>query len=230
MEFDNKWYVGTGTIINASRKNSKMYILTCAHNCIDVNEYTKKQNKATQIQFKFNGKTVTSKQITVYPAYLKKKISNDIAVIEYDYKFDDNEFVPKGIQLSNFKKNTKCLMIGYPGEKTDGKLYGMEGDTTTYEATQCLAYNIDTTGGNSGSPLFNFGRIIGVHTNGDYLDRNENYGVHLTKEKLMWIVQHAGYVLTKVTKSNAIKNNKDILKAKSEDDIKKQNYLLTDDL
>eukprot|EP01084_Bolivina_argentea_P148081 258970_1 len=113
-------------------------------------------------------KTVTS---AAYNVVIKKTNSNK------------NKNSPKAQMKCMFKGE----IYGYPGEK-NGQLWGMNGDIIILNEQYLISYNtIDTTGGQSGAPIFVNGKIVGIHTNGDYLGVKENYGAMLTKQRIQWI-------------------------------------------
>eukprot|EP01084_Bolivina_argentea_P083087 150450_1 len=87
-----------------------------------------------------------------------------------------------------FKRKVEYEMCvcGYPGEK-NGTFWGMIGTASILKNKHVVAYNIDTTGGQSGSPILLDNRIVGVHTNGDFLGLKKNYGTYLDKSMLRWM-------------------------------------------
>jgi len=73
----------------------------------------------------------------------------------------------------------------------------MDGAHISEADTEMVYYPIQTVGGHSGSPVFNRGTVIGVHTGprrsiGDTSAPHENRGVLLNPEKIDWINSKAG--------------------------------------
>jgi len=91
-----------------------------------------------------------------------------------------------GVDYSTPSGNTAVVICGYPFEK-NYQMWGMGGpiqNITTYE----YYYEIDTTGGQSGSPIIRpdyvgngvYGSVLGIHTGygGDFA---KNRGVRITQ-------------------------------------------------
>mmetsp|Transcript_10688 Transcript_10688/g.13300 ORF Transcript_10688/g.13300 Transcript_10688/m.13300 type:complete len:152 (+) Transcript_10688:354-809(+) len=119
---------------------------------------------------------------------------NDIGIIMFE----------NSNQLSNFSlypnianvdgldmKKCNGYILGYPGDKKDDGIYGMKGEVILKHPDKDLIfYKIDTAEGQSGSMILidNNGtmNIIGVHTNGDDIQRI-NFGTRIDKNKKDWI-------------------------------------------
>lgn len=90
----------------------------------------------------------------------------------YGYKTDDSYFKNRAITLS-----------GYPGDKGGSQQWGMSGAATgVTNGGRKFAYQIDTYGGQSGSPVWvyeNNGYYVrGIHTTGS---SNSNYATRINK-------------------------------------------------
>eukprot|EP01084_Bolivina_argentea_P238292 400341_1 len=114
---------------------------------------------------------------------------------------------------SKINENMKVKVIGYPGEeKIRGELYGMIGNgqvkyvNIRTQYNKLIAYDIDTSAGQSGSPVFkvgdidnkendekeckdniykSFGDIIGIHVAGKR-SKKLNFGTMLNDEIIKW--------------------------------------------
>ena len=98
------------------------------------------------------------------------------------------------------------FLYGYPGDNKDklGQLWGMNGNYhfISKNNNELMYYNnIDTSGGQSGSPIFvSNNNILAIHTMGDNLNIKRNYATVLNRDKINWI--HNIFY-----KNNNIKNN-----------------------
>ncbi|MBM5719848.1 trypsin-like serine protease [Listeria ivanovii] len=164
------WYVGTGTIIGSKK------VLTAGHNIYDRD--TRSWATGVIFQPKMNN--------WVAPAYINSSKLN--VPIGWSSKGDDNYDI--GVvtlvkSVSNYgtvkykvppvNKTLFSTISGYPGEypKAGSQWYHSGNALVT---NQKIAYSIDTTKGQSGSPIINNGSIIGVHTNGS----SANSGIRIT--------------------------------------------------
>ena len=89
-------------------------------------------------------------------------------------------------------------IMGYPGEKPQGTMW-TSGGTISKVDTSKLYYRIDTTGGQSGSPIYTwwsgYWTLVGIHTIGDCASKasRANSGKHLTLLVLDDILNSACY-------------------------------------
>ena len=205
---DNKQYAAaTGIIIDI--KGNILYILTCAHAVRDI--ISNKIIDADSVYIEFNNEEIAASIFYVYPQYLpKNELCNDIALIickiQSSFKFyhifpliQNYEQTEK--EFNEFKDNNDRIMIyGYPLKDGDGNILdfnsflGMKGNgKMSNDSKGMIEYDIDTTGGQSGSPIFyknnnnNITKLIGIHTNGDYLEKKKNYGTPFTDDIIQWI-------------------------------------------
>lgn len=238
MEWGDKCYVGTGTIISYDDKTKTGHILTCAHNVYDgdTKKYANKlwfslkdkENKLL-VRFEINN-------YYVYPPYLKMPSCSggaDIAICTFIYK-DMEHQLKKYKQYTGYMGEnalTACLwtseidtvfgqkdrtrfdsfsIVGYPGEKK-GELWGQkieEYGSSDAKGLKCTATlvtysTVDTTGGQSGSPILcnvgDFGEeggftdkmICGVHTGGSSA-QGINFGTRITTDIIEWITKCTG--------------------------------------
>lgn len=91
------------------------------------------------------------------------------------------------------KSNIDISIIGYPYpndipevkyKMEHGYLYESSGSTDRTESGMII-YRIDTLGGNSGSGVFNNGKVIGIHVGS--IDNNKNLAVDINEEKIKWL-------------------------------------------
>ena len=242
---------GTGIILDKYKYSDEhkckiWYGLTCAHNLIIIHPYdTNTVFKPDYITFEIrnNIKDHRSKVIysfpviksIIHPKYKKPEFYSgyDIALFEIKDKKDvlqNMKHVP--LKSVDYKHTKIAKVIGYPGKFRDeiktNWMYGMIGN---YEISpnniNLLQYkNIQTSGGQSGSPIFgissgnndtksiyqewNNANIIGIHT-GTFC-YNINVGTYITKDMLKWISKTtSNHKITKVN-TNTVNNddNKDI--------------------
>jgi len=193
MEFlPSSVYIGSGTLIG------NQYVITAAHNLFD------RDTKTAVKKLKFfpgkNGATIPYESIVthfaVHPDWYNTSLSNDkakevdIGVVKlkdslgdsagfYGYReFDESEI-----------KGKKLNVTGYPGEYSGKYMYTMEGDLKKVEDHR-IYYDIDTSGGQSGSGIWvniqdpgdteESPYVIGVHAYGSV---DTNSGTRLTHEK-----------------------------------------------
>lgn len=104
--------------------------------------------------------------------------------------------VPSFPEPEQHSKGSTIEVIGYPGEK-ESRLYRMQGtihDTTKYSGGKdIMLYNdLDTTGGQSGSPVFkitSYGtyELVGIHV--AYISaQGVNFATSITKELKDWLI------------------------------------------
>ena len=223
MEFNGKGYVGTGTLISCNNKTRTGHVLTCAHNVYDTKskKYATKlwftlKNKDNKLLVRFE-----INNYYVYPSYFNNpgpSQGEDIAICTFSYnnmkdkilKYQHQYFGYDCIETVLYTTDWRTdffdyiSVVGYPGEKK-GDLWGQQvncqkGKKMNKSDIECsdklIKYSvIDTSGGQSGSPiLFGIGDwgdctakvIIGVHTGGCEL---YNCGTRITKETVKWIAK-----------------------------------------
>ncbi len=195
IDFPNgKTYVGTGTLISPD------LVLTAGH-CLYQDS---KGGLAKEIRFFPGGKEdsfVISKKIL--PAYTwmdEETPSWDFGVFSLTERIgeeSDNYLEPSVANSSRFfdHRDSELLdhriqVTGYPGEKQG--MWTMTGDVY-YMDNELIYYQIDTTPGQSGSPICTTWEdsegshpysIIGIHINGIAGDPRFNGGVYFNAEKI----------------------------------------------
>ncbi|MBC1307186.1 trypsin-like serine peptidase [Listeria booriae] len=154
-----KEFVGTGFAINSTT------IATAAH-CI----YSKADSgwaNGVVASFGLNGYgnqilTAGNKSLTVPTKY------TSTGQWQYDYgyiKTNKSISAVRSLTMTTpMGTNMDVTITGYPGEKS-GYQYKSSGNATI--STNRLAYNIDTTGGQSGSPILDkSNQVVGIHNYG----------------------------------------------------------------
>jgi len=216
MKFGDKYYSGTGFLFPQSPKgNNALCVVTAAHNVVQFDPLTKKPFGAVAIWCNLDGSWVSASTCAYYPKYeADHQLGNDVAFIKVTtpqtYKAPNvramwhgkrsgkNTFMLRnytiGPSFDDFLVK-EALIYGYPGEK-NGELWGMKGQISI-AADDVFSYSdIDTTGGQSGSPIIGVAQLqdssssltryvlLGVHTNGGC---DKNYGTMFTWHSLQWI-------------------------------------------
>lgn len=135
----------------------------------------------------------TVKKTYLYPEWLTgNNDAYDIGIIKLDCTRKDLQplsyaYLPDSIDF----RNVTLTISGYPGDKNKAEYPWASQGRLLYYNTAFLAYDNDTNGGMSGSPVWldaGSGKpplVIGVHTTG-FSDANGvgtlNRGVHLTRQ------------------------------------------------
>jgi len=208
--FEDEYFNGSGTVCVFGKqfKNNKFFLLTCAHNFVQVDKGLGKKIKymdsmrydySKTHESKFNTSYVSN--ISIFPGYLENPDiiqGFDIAIGLLDGEFNNAPF-SKNSQWSTIddeecKNGDVICVIGYPGEYNE-KLYKMEG--TIFEirklenGRKLILYNdIDTSPGQSGSPVLlkknNKWFIIGIHVGYDR-SLNVNIATAITNDVYDWV-------------------------------------------
>ena len=204
-ELNNSYSNGTGTIINI--KHNTVYILTAAHVISRFDKFSAKGDiiKPDNIWCYINNKWYHTNICYVYNKYKNDGISQDINDFGIIKLYIPDSFMfysvfPKLVTYNdiNNNNNNECFIYGYPGEYINdstgvAQLYGMSGNyslinNNKYNNELIYYDNIDTSGGQSGSPIFIYNNcIIGIHTMGNDFGDNKNYACIFNKNKINWI-------------------------------------------
>ena len=177
---------GTGTLIDNTT------VLTAAHVVYNVETNTwassvtvyPGKNKETEPY----GSTTASK-IVIYPGYNSTGSyipKYDLAIIKLNK--------PLGVKTgylsisSSISTGNNVSISGYPIDLSSGynspSMYRGDGAVTSI-TSDFIKYNVDTSGGQSGSAVLNSSNnIVGVHIKAD---GNNNTGVRMTTQKINWI-------------------------------------------
>ena len=142
----------------------------------------------------------------IYPPYLDNPTCDsgfDLAICVLDIPHDDriipeirqNYGIPSLSTSAHLAK--KIAVVGFP-EEFKGEKWGMVANVPDdmesdwhqflYNESEILVYNfVDTTNGQSGSPVMcESGHIIGVHTGGA-IAQMQNWATYLASSKMQWI-------------------------------------------
>ncbi|CAD5900051.1 putative mucin/carbohydrate-binding domain-containing protein [Carnobacterium maltaromaticum] len=118
-------------------------------------------------------------------------VDMDIAILTIDTLEGKSigDVVPElPFKLTNtVNEGTKLSTVGYPGDKPWGTMWSSAGVALKHTDTR-VYYDMDTVGGQSGSPVFNgINEIIAVHTTGIGIS---NFGTKLNTEFYQFILDH----------------------------------------
>eukprot|EP01084_Bolivina_argentea_P120387 213366_1 len=212
--------IGTGCVFHVNYESNKVYILTCAHVVCSTDPTNNNEPiYPTYIWFekrkthKNGGSELMQRfpieSAEVYPAYFQNP-QNTVSYSGYDLaicvaNLSENSIdtyfklvdLFKPMLVDSFDRNGGYNIFGFPGDDKEGELWGMFSYVKNAQyierQNELIRYsNIDTTGGQSGAPIYFsiYGTvcIIGVHTGGR-VEIGKNWGTRLTKDKLEWIGQ-----------------------------------------
>ncbi|EOH55520.1 trypsin-like serine peptidase [Enterococcus faecium] len=180
---------GSGAVIG---KNT---VLTAAHVVRKILENTNKDS--IYVIPGRNGSKLPYGKFKIKSVYIPQSYidhasgDTDIAVITVDTLNNKSigEVVPVlPIKLSNSVENGVSLATtGFPGDKTWGTMWTAQGKVTGQTNTR-VYYDMDTKGGQSGSPVYNEkNEIIAVHTTGG---SKNNFGTKINDEYYQFILDH----------------------------------------
>ncbi|MBV7392485.1 trypsin-like serine protease [Enterococcus sp. ALS3] len=182
----NDWYVGSGVLVSPN------IVLTAGHVVYDND--TKKWASEIIVspgrneQIKPYGST-TSYALSAHDGWVNATSDSDLE--EYDIGMIRlNE--PLGIYSgwlnvsTNVTDNMQIITSGYPGDKYVNNIYPTMWTSSGYinELTENnLYYQLDTTGGQSGSPIYDTqNNVIGVHTSAFKDQTPLNVGTRITED------------------------------------------------
>jgi V8-like Glu-specific endopeptidase len=189
-------YWGTGFYIGDDK------ILSCGHNFLDNGEVTTRVRvmpgwSPTMPTFEVREFAVNGADL-VHPRRAASGSSqHDLSVLRVP-----GFRAPNGATFTlanrSLGANEGIVVAGYGkvdvsvGGAQDSQPQRMDGALITQADTEMVYYPIQTVGGHSGSPVFNRGTVIGVHTgprmlSGGGASSHENRGVLLDPEKIDWI-------------------------------------------
>jgi len=195
-------YVGTGFYIAPDR------ILTCAHNLDGATSITIIPGKNEDDEPGFPSFTVPPSAWAMHPNYQSHSRDFDLGVITVDTPPPHGQYFETLEELLE-SRDSPIIVCGYAAESVSYNKQHLDGDhiRTPGDSFQTFQYNLQTEGGNSGSPVFYVWghedeqrqmsvmeiRVVGVHTSialdpgtNRYSD-TLNEGCRLTAEKIQWI-------------------------------------------
>ena len=198
---ENTRAIGSGVFI------SPRVILTCRHNFYNddgtlvVGKYSYIQGSNSPT----NGMEITSgtktlidtSKIEVFPGTYKVVSPTDMVAVVVETPCEISYVGGTYSEIiTNYakKNNLDISIIGYPypgdtpevkDRMKNGYLYESTGTVSGYNDEGTMRYSIDTLGGNSGSGVFNNGKVVGIHVGG--LAGDANYAVDIDKAKTDWI-------------------------------------------
>lgn len=200
---ENTMAVGSGVFI------SPRVILTCRHNFYNDDgtlitgkySYTQGSNSPT------NGTEITSgtksfidvSKIELFPGTYKAVSPTDMVAVIVDTPCEISYIGGTYSEITTYsgrKDDFDISIIGYPypndvpevkDKMQHGYLYESTGKVSGYAEDGVMKYSIDTLGGNSGSGVFNAGKVVGIHVGG--FPEDSNYAVDIDKAKTDWILE-----------------------------------------
>ncbi|MGC3748857.1 trypsin-like serine protease [Enterococcus faecalis] len=139
----------------------------------------------------FNGK-YKIKEVYIPQEYIEKpSVDSDIAVLKIEplNGVSIGDKVPiLPIKITNsIDKGTKLETSGYPQDKPWATMWSSKG-TVVGDSTTRIYYDMDTIGGQSGSPVYNVNyEIVAVHTTGA---GSKNFGTKLNSKWFNFVTEH----------------------------------------
>jgi len=211
MEFPDGTYGGTASLVSCVVGTSRKWILlSCAHNfCqikLDIEGYLATFPKKVTFRRGLDGEDFLSthevEKFFLPELYLrnKDKGAETLMSMGVDYAFCtlrgdtsklDDEKLPNLLPLDvpdadDIDASENISVTGYPGEK-NGVMYTMVGSPHKIkqkESGAVISYkNINTSKGQSGSPVIQKGLIKAIHVCGSWV----NFGTIITKSVKEWI-------------------------------------------
>lgn len=174
MTFPNgKSYVGSGSMISSDT------VLTAGH-CLYKKSLGGWATRVTVYPGNNGniapyGKSTGIKLLTVSGWMNSESSEHDIGAIKLDKKIGSST----GWFGMTTNPGTNIALTGYPGEKS-GYMYTQQGSVSEL-STNNVYYKLDTTGGNSGSAVYNPSKqVVAVHA---YGAGTKNFGTRLNNEK-----------------------------------------------
>lgn len=171
VRIGSKCFTGTGTIVKVSTLPDgriHLVVLTCAHNCVRVDLDGNVTTAASEIEFqsRYNFMwplycyyKLPVVKVDVFPDYkFPGDFDQDLAVLTVDAGYI-KEFVnvmPVAIMVLDPERHVGkfVAVVGCPGEEGKVLLKGHVGQIQKISRTKTyLEYEVDTTGGQSGSPI-----------------------------------------------------------------------------
>lgn len=196
---DSGYGQGTGFYIAPDR------ILTCAHNCHGASSITVipgKNDRVTPSE-PYGSFTVQSRQWTIHPQYNhdapgQDREDFDLAVIQVTTPPPNGAYFDFLEEL-NQSRPSPIMVCGYAASNVDRDRQHLDADMIRQVTDNRIQYNIQTTPGNSGSPVFYIEvweddtarasvqetRLVGVHVSN--FDPTLNQACRLTQDKISWI-------------------------------------------
>jgi len=216
--FEDEDRCGTGIICVLSRQPLRVFLLTCAHNFeYKVEGIQPRMNRVKSCTYqyakdghsKYHQKAWVSKY-SLYPGYQTSPIltsGNDLAIGllnggDFSRAGISRDSTLSQIEQVEAKIGDTIMVVGYPVEK-EGFLYKMEGTISGIlniggDRKIILYKDIDTTGGQSGGPVYlkrgNIWHLIGIHVGFDPSVRS-NVATAITGSILSWILDAAKEIL-----------------------------------
>jgi V8-like Glu-specific endopeptidase len=192
MRYSEGNFIGTGCIIHVTEDRKRACVLSCGHNF--VNSKTGDKFKAASFHYRIMGSQDTH-AYQIYKVVTRKEfVESRGETWDISLAFIQGENIPTKHYTRSYDEQYQQLkdpvtVRGYPGEKQSFPYYG-EGNIKAVKKDK-LFYDVDTTGGNSGSPFIaivnqQLGPIIGVHI--AYIEAdNLNLCTRYTKEVHDWV-------------------------------------------
>lgn len=177
IKINDEDFLGTGFFI------SNKHILTAAH-CVTNGNLREESTSIVAVDYK-NKKIYYSNKIFIHQRF-SLNINFDISIIEIKEEYNGALWELDSTSFDKHENDT-IYVSGYPGEYFDNEIYYHNGKDIKIKDYQ-IEYNIDTTPGQSGSPIYyydarNNPNIIGIHTRSN---NKLNQGIVLPVEIIEW--------------------------------------------
>ena len=188
MKYSDAEYTGTAFLINSET------LLTSAHNVLNDNG---DRAISVDVIFADNGKyNIKDRHTVSYVIWAdynaNGNVDDDIAILKLEKPVKNKKYFKPTVISDNELKNKKVEVAGYPGEYYMYRAFGKINNVSR----DYFNYDVDTSPGQSGSPVFSGQYVYGVHSRGVEVkyDNNEtvyNQASRLTNGKMNWVNDYA---------------------------------------
>ncbi|RQM98922.1 trypsin-like serine peptidase [Staphylococcus warneri] len=154
-------FIASGVVVGKNKLLTNKHVVDATHG----NPRALKAFPSAVNQNNYPNGGFTGEQITKYPG------NADLAIVKFSPN-DKNQNIGEVVtpatlsDNSDTNQNQPITVTGYPGDKPLATMWESRGKITQIQGED-MHYDLSTTGGNSGSPVFNSrNEVIGIHWGG----------------------------------------------------------------